>query len=320
MSSKDAGRVVYMIVNGQGKGRMRDDTSTRKRKTWTLAVISNGELGLAEHMAEGGNRARVGQELRMLEIPAMPEGGHGMWEELHGFASGDLLSDHLQRSARECFGTPIHAFLELLTQDLSAILPRLKALQQAYIGKLDLAEGADGQVSRAAGHFALVAAAGELATSMGVLPWPKETALKAAKTCFDAWIVQRGGSGRSEIDKGISQVLAFLEAHGPSRFENPWVAEDESPRVVVNRAGFRRRLEANGGWDYFILPETFKNEVCKGYDSRLVLAGLEAKNLFERGDKGPGKLLRFPGAGVHRVYHFPGLRLNAHAEKQEGAA
>ena len=37
-------------------------------------------------------------------------------------------------------------------------------------------KGADGQVRRVARRFALVATAGEMAISFGVVPWPKDTA------------------------------------------------------------------------------------------------------------------------------------------------
>jgi hypothetical protein len=114
-----------------------------------------------------------------------------------------------------------------------------------------------------------------------------------------------GSAGPLEIRDGIAQVKAFLEAHGSSRFEDPWQEQQESycdsdgrrgatPRTV-NRAGFRRR-DALGNWRYFIFPEIWRAEVCKGYD-----AGAIAKAMIERGwiERGDGKNLtkreRVPG-------------------------
>jgi hypothetical protein len=65
-------------------------------------------------------------------------------------------------------------------------------------GRLDrghLPKGADGQVSRVARRFGLVAAAGELATGLGVLPWPEGEAERAAARCFGDWLRARGGAG-----------------------------------------------------------------------------------------------------------------------------
>ena len=50
----------------------------------------------------------------------------------------------------------------------------------------NLAAGSTGQVSRVAGRFALIAAAGELSTGWGVVPWPAGTASNAAAACFKA--------------------------------------------------------------------------------------------------------------------------------------
>ena len=92
----------------------------------------------------------------------------------------------------------------------------------------DLAGGArcqpqaDGQVGRVAARFALVAAAGELATALGILPWPEGEASAAAARCFNDWLAARGDSGPEEIASGIRQVRAFLELHGSSRFEEAW--------------------------------------------------------------------------------------------------
>ena len=48
----------------------------RARLVWRLLFLSAGELGLADHMAEGMKRARTGQEVRMADIPA--DAGAGM--------------------------------------------------------------------------------------------------------------------------------------------------------------------------------------------------------------------------------------------------
>ena len=81
---------------------------------------------------------------------------------------------------------------------------------------------ADGQVGRVAARFALVAAAGELATALEILPWPQGEASFAAARCFDDWLAARGGHGPEEITEGIRRVRSFLEMHGSSRFEAAW--------------------------------------------------------------------------------------------------
>ena len=70
---------------------------------------------------------------------------------------------------------------------------------------------ADGQVLRVVDRFALVAAAGELACDLEIVPWQKGDALKAAHRCFADWFDSRGGAEAGEVQAAISQVRLFIE-------------------------------------------------------------------------------------------------------------
>ena len=82
-----------------------------------------------------------------------------------------------------------------------------------------------------------MAAAGSLATAFGITGWSDDEADRAALACFRAWLERRGSAGDHDIEAGIRQVVAYIEAHGSSRFEAAWEATTEG---VINRAGFRR--------------------------------------------------------------------------------
>lgn len=265
---------------------------------WRLVFISTGEQSLAEKLAEGGRRSRAGQEVRVVEIAADAGAGHGLYQDLHGFADGAKLSRHLKRSAEQNKGHAARAFLELLTGDPEA-LPALLDLRAAWLAQ-HLPPAADGQVERVAGRFALIAAAGELAVLGGILPWPEGEAERAAAACFNAWRTNRGGDGPSEISAAFAQVRLFIERDGDSRFDAPW-NEADAPRTVINRAGYRI-LEADG-WQYMILPEVWRQEVCKGFDASAV-----AKAMVDRGWLLPGedgradKKKRVPKDGNLRLF------------------
>jgi len=152
---------------------------------------------------------------------------------------------------------------------------------------------ADGQVKRAARRFALVAAAGELATHAGVTPWEKGEACRATTACFNAWLEARGGSGASEIRDGIEQVRLFLERHGASRFQ----AWDAVSTVVPNRAGFIR-TDSHGEAVFCILPAVWKMEVCQGRDARAIAAAMIERGLLETGPGGKAsQSLKVPALG-----------------------
>ena len=161
-----------------------------------------------------------------------------------------------------------------------------------------------GQVRRVAQRFALVAAAGELATARGLTGWPKGEADKAACTCFAAWLRARGTDGAAEPAAMLAQVRLFLAQHGESRF-SPWRDAEEShkPRTI-NRAGFRKGKDDDGdGLAYYVEAEVFRSEVCSGFDARQVARTL-ANHCALRLDSNGGftRRERLPDGRKARVY------------------
>lgn len=306
--------IAYMLGNERGKARMRRETGARRPRRWRTTVLSTGEVGLAQKLAEAGLRAHAGQEVRFAEVPADAGQGHGAFEVLHGFTSGDALARHLRWAAEAHKGHAARAFLTKIAQDVGAVAEAVVGYRRRWLER-NLAAGADGQVARVAGRFALVAAAGELATGLGGLPWPEGEAEQAAARCFAAWLAARGGGGPAELRDGLAQVRAFIEAHGSSRFEAAWPADvvkltdaslqpEASIRKTVARAGFRR-LEHDGAgdrWEYYVLPEAWRTEVCKGFDFRAISEEMQRRGWLH----GQGTRLtqkpRVPGHGPTRVY------------------
>ena len=217
VDGRAADAMAYMLGNGQGKGRMRKDSTNKPVATWRLVFLSTGEVGLGEKIAESGKKAKAGQAVRLIEIPADAGAGHKLFESLHGFDGGDALARHLRLASERHRGHAGAILLERITGNLPALADALREEKAEWLGR-HLPAGADGQVSRVAARFALAAAAGQLATDLGLLPWPDGEAASAATVCFRAWLDRRGGVGAAEDEAGLSQVRAFIEAHGMSRF------------------------------------------------------------------------------------------------------
>ncbi|MBJ2153864.1 DUF927 domain-containing protein [Paracoccus sp. IB05] len=298
IDAREAGQVAYMLSNGQGKARAGRGGEARKAAEWRVLFLSSGEISLAQKMAEDSRNRRVmaGQEVRIVDIVADAGAGMGIFEDLHGFTGPDALARHFKAAASRNYGHPSIAFLKKLVEDQSGNVERVAELMKAFQEK-NMAAGADGQVSRVLARFALAAAAGELALEFNVLPWTSGDAFAAAKTCFDAWIVGRGGTDAAEDREAISVVRRFLEAHGASRFE--LVQGDlETPDQtidtrVINRAGFVR--VRNGEREYIFLPEAWK-EVCAGMDPGRVARVLVGRSFMLTGADGkPQTKQRLPG-------------------------
>ena len=84
---KDAGEAVYMLANGQGKGRATKTGAARQAQSWRLVFLSSGEESLASVMAKSGQQVKAGQEIRLVEIDADAGAGMGMFVQLNGAGS-----------------------------------------------------------------------------------------------------------------------------------------------------------------------------------------------------------------------------------------
>jgi hypothetical protein len=79
---------------------------------------------------------------------------------------------------------------------------------------------------------------------------------------------------------------------------------------VVNRAGFKRRDRA-GEWEYLIPAETWRGEVCKGLDARMMARAMAARGLLLPGSNGRSATsLHIPGYGQMKLYRLNGLILS----------
>ena len=328
---RQVGGVIYMLGNEAGKGRATRTATAKAVLTWRLLFLSSGEKTLSDHMLEVGQQAKAGQEVRMANIPAGAIRGQGAASGLHGFASSDAFSAHLGEVVSSYFGTAGMAFIEWVVANQVTLADDLRSGVRELVSDWLSAGKHSGQVSRVAARFALVGVAGDLATDAGLTGWPLGWARDAAQACFDAWLEDRGGAGNSEERTILQQVCQFFESHGAAR--STWwhrLADDHAP-VTMNRAGFRRMRTRHGEEissnadhykqfgdkmhpddaaetqsDWFVLPEVFKKEVCKGFNHKTVSRLLiERGALVSEGASGrPDKKVKVPSIGPMRCYHI----------------
>ena len=81
--------------------------------------------------------------------------------------------------------------------------------------------------------------------------------------------------------------------------------------TTFNRAGFRK-LNDQHEFQYYVLPEAFRTEICAGLNPKQVTQALVAKGLLELGtDNKPQKQVRLPGMTPTRVYVIKSAILNS---------
>lgn len=307
---KQAGDAAYLLANGNGKSRANRSGEARAAARWRVLILSAGEVGLAQHMAEVGKQARAGQAVRLADVPAEIEGGHGVFERLHDAADGAGLSALLKDAAARTYGAPWPLWMSYLTQqDSPTLTAKLRQATDRFLADF-VPDDASGEVRRVAERFAIVAFAGELASASPhrLTGWPKGEATRGVAACFQAWLQRRGGSGSADTDALFSRVRAFFEAHGDSRLEPMRLIDGALP--VRDRAGFRRFDEV-GITEYLVLQEAFIRELCTGFDARSAARTLaEAGWLKRSADGRPSQAVRISGLGTVRLYVFDSRKVH----------
>ncbi|WP_082501344.1 DUF927 domain-containing protein [Methylobacterium sp. Leaf88] len=296
-SSQAAGEAAYLLANGIGKARASRTGEVRTPAQWRVLFLSSGEDSLAAKLMEDdtGRRPKGGQAVRIVDLPADAGHGCGIFDVLpstsaEGEDAGRTLADALKTAAVRDFGHAGPAFIAaLIAAELDNVRGQIRDIGAAFVQRA-VPAGADGQVARVAARFALVAAGGELATRLKIVPWSEGRAIAATHRLFEDWLRTRGGTGAAETGSGISQVRQFLEAHGESRFEP---IDTDLVRPVHNRVGFVRGRGEDRHW--LVLPETWRSEVARGYDPGALIRALAERGMALLGEpdgRGSTKLQR----------------------------
>jgi putative DNA primase/helicase len=289
--AKTIGDICYMLANGQGKARMG-----HAKRSWRVTFITSGEISLAEQMAKAGEKAMIGQEVRLLEV-ATDCTEHGLFENIHSSKTAAEFSNRLKAATANHFGTPLQRFLEHLTSNTDAVETRCRLYMDSFL-KAVLPQNATGVVPRAALRFALVAAAGELATKLRITGWKKGEAFRAAKKCFASWM---------EHHKTFDPVVMAVDRVQRFILENKAKFEVVGGDVRLNGSKFGYQKKDN----FLILPLVFRDCVCAGANPESIADALEhAGYLNTSGPNRKKKQERIEGQ-LGYFYSVPGSILKA---------
>lgn len=312
---KIVGKTVYMLANGQGKGRSTTTGHNRIAKTWRIIFLSNGEESLQNFMAQAGQKTNAGIEVRVAHIDADAGMGLKTFDSLVLADTSEAQADTINELSHAYYGSAGIAWLEHITSDKTATTATAGQLVSDFMSQYsDLTA----QAHRVAKRFAIVGAAGELATQAGITGWQAGQATAAVMTCLDNWLDNYGRDGEHEQRQIIEHIKAFIEQHGSSRFQPCYRNtrldfEERTP----NRVGYRNTDTG----DYYFSKETF-NSVCAPFSKSKVLQVLEEADLLllNQGDR---KIYKTPDTlfnGKHRpsVYAVTANILCCEPMKKDG--
>lgn len=174
---KERGDKAYIFANGREKKRggisANGEIDVRKSHSWRTLGLSSAEMTAERWIKAGrwGNRAYAGQLTRFTDVYACPVNDDlGVFETLPEGMSGGEAAHAIENAAVECYGTAGREWLQYLTEHREEAKEALAASMKAFRArfKADLQKG---QFARVLDRFALCAAAGELATSIGLTGW-----------------------------------------------------------------------------------------------------------------------------------------------------
>lgn len=307
---REAGEAAYLLANGQGKARASRTGTARQSARWRMLFLSAGEESLTALMARAGRKVNAGQEIRLADLDADAGGGMGAFQVLHEHPTPAAFALACKDAATKHHGAVGLAWLHHVVADRTRLVDFIADGIMAFVADV-VPKDAGGQVQRVARRFGLVAMAGELASGShaegppggyGLTGWAAGEATVAARKCFATWMEGFGGVGNREERAMLSQIRAFFEAHGASRFallDDDFVARD---RTIVNRVGFIR-TKADGSREFLVLPEAFRKEVCAGYDQKVAIRALVAAGCLLPADgRHNAQRVRIPGLGSPRCY------------------
>ncbi len=297
---REAGEAAYLLANGQGKTRASRSGTVKQSSSWTLFFLSAGEESLTALMAKAGQRTNAGQEIRLADIEADAGANMGLFETLHNQLTPATMALTLKEYSSQYYGAIGVAWLQSIVTNRSTITSAIINITKQFIDKV-ITEETNGQIIRVARRFALVAAAGEIASQFGLTGWERGESFRATQKCFLSWLEDFGTDGNREDRVIMAQVRAFFESYGASRFDN--VREPNNERIN-NRAGFYR-TDDEGYRVFMVLPEVFKNELCKGFEPRMSTRVLiNAGWLKPAPDGKASHKPRIKGVGTPRLYFF----------------
>jgi uncharacterized protein (DUF927 family) len=281
VEAREAAAAIYQLASGSGKQRAGRDGRLRPPLTWSVLVLSTGEMPMSSKINEdrNGRRAQAGQAVRLLDIPADAGKGFGVFDNAGPDNDAARLSDTIKKASRTWYGTAGPAFVRrLVAEDSNEAARHIAAAVEAFVDTTVVA-AADGQVRRAAKRLGLIGVAGEMAAGWGIVPWAPGDAFAAAAAALTSWVDGRGGTEGAEVREAISRVRLFIERHGDSRFEP--VDKSDDFRPVLNRAGWRKGSGSERLW--LIPAETWRMEVCFGFDPSLAAQILAERGMLVRG-------------------------------------
>jgi putative DNA primase/helicase len=166
-----------------------------------------------------------------------------------------------------------------------------------FVRSLNLPTRADDAVKRLARTFGLIAAAGQLASELKVIPVPADEMAAGVRKCFLDWLASRGGA-RSKT--GATALIALRDyiARNLGRFVPTHEVKNSQQSMI---AGYRK--ESNGDGVFYLPIATWKEVLASAPRAKLVEELDKLGLLIRQGKSKDDTIVKKLSGGINvRVY------------------
>ena len=281
------GDTVYSVMNGINKVQGAKQGGNRALSRWKVMMFSTGEKTPDSILKHHKGDWNAGQAARLPSIRAAAQ--YGIYDTLHGFEDGALLSEHIAQSTEKYHGTAGRLFIRQLLDDLEQAKQHAMERMAAFMATIPELSG---QARRVAKRFAIAAAALELAAPVTGLP--VGVGMAGVKKCFDEWL-EANGAGKHEDRRIIEQAEDFIAQHALGTRFMEW--SDKSTNK--DHAGYRK--QEGEKLELWVIRRVFANEIAQSFDEAKVCRVLADNGLLKYNHKNRGYQHQRKGNGWFHV-------------------
>lgn len=281
------GDTVYSVMNGINKVQGAKQGGNRALSRWKVMMFSTGEKTPDSILKHHKGDWNAGQAARLPSIRAAAQ--YGIYDTLHGFEDGALLSEHIAQSTEKYHGTAGRLFIRQLLDDLEQAKQHATERMAAFMATIPELSG---QARRVAKRFAIAAAALELAAPVTGLP--VGVGMAGVKKCFDEWL-EANGSGKHEDRRIIEQAEDFIAQHALGTRFMEW--SDKSTNK--DHAGYRK--QEGEKLELWVIRRVFADEIAQSFDEAKVCRVLADNGLLKYNHKNRGYQHQRKGNGWFHV-------------------
>lgn len=274
IQASEIGNTVYMLGNAKGKKRLNKDSELKPSKEWNLAVLSSGEIGIADKIAESGKNAKAGQMVRCIDIESLRSDELGVFDTLHDdIENGARFSNLLKQAALKYHGVASEKFItSLVNADINIrdIYEQQKRRLIEPLGEVD------GEVIRVSETFALFLLSGVFACRFKVFTHREDELVEIISEVFHRWLKERGGK------KSIEEIQILERLHGALEINKGYFDQITNGNKIETRSNIWWGIhEISQDFEkYYVNASAFRNEIFKGFNLKSVRRTLLDKNII----------------------------------------